>query len=228
MAKKYNEVPVKNNMVMDDVDTDVIAEGIVKDKKELKKILDAQPKKRKRSLVGRLVSGVLGPEGLPGIGSYVNDEIILPAIKNIIVDAVTSGINMVMYGENKPRSGGGRHSSYSRDRSGYRPNTNYQGRYSGSQQPPAQAPDPRVRPAKHGVEEYIIEERFDASHVLTALTEQADRYDVVSVADYYELIGVPSEYTDNTYGWTIDSIHHASIVPIRGGYVLKFPPVEVI
>lgn len=226
MAKKYNEVPVKNNMVMGDNDTDAQDIPVSKEKKELKKLIDVQPKKRKRSLVGRLVSGVLGPEGLPGIGSYVNDEIIIPAIKNIIVDAVTSGVNMVMYGENKPRSGGGGRPSYSRDRTTYRPSTNYQSRYSGSQH--QDPPEQRVRPAKYGVEEYIIEDRSDATHVLVTLTENADMYDSVSVADYYDLIGVPSQYTDNTYGWTIDSIHHATIIPIRGGYVIKFPPVEVI
>jgi hypothetical protein len=78
------------------------------------------------------------------------------------------------------------------------------------------------------VDEYIIEERYDAARVLTTLTENAEVYGSVSVADYYDLIGVATRYTDNTYGWTMESITQASIVPIRGGYVIKFPPVEVI
>lgn len=216
---KYHEIKVKDNMKIDNNEEEA-SKPI--EKKPLTKLVDAQPKKRKRSLFGRLASGVLGPEGLPGIGSYVSEEIIVPAIKNIIVDAVTSGINMVMFGE---RGGPSRHHSYSRQRTTYRPNTNYTSRYTSSSPEPA---DRRVRPAKYGVEEYVIEDRFDAAHVLTTLTENADMYGTVSVADYYDLIGVPSQYTDNQYGWTIDSISRASILPVRGGYIIKFPPVEVI
>lgn len=223
MVKKYNEIEVKNNMQVGN-DTDEVA--VVEEREKLQKLVNVQPKKAKKGLIGRLVTGILGPDGLPGIGSYVNDEIVKPAIKNIIVDAVTSGINMVMYGDKAPRNNRGSYTSYSQNRTTYRPGTNYANRYT------SQSPDPQERriahSPKHGVEEYIIEERFDAAHVLTTLTESADRYDTVSVADYYDLIGVPSQYTDNTYGWTIDSISRASIVPVRGGYVIKFPPTEVI
>jgi hypothetical protein len=54
-------------------------------------------------------------------------------------------------------------------------------------------------------------------------------YDRVSIADYYDLIGVDAQHTDHNYGWTIDSITRAMIVPVRGGgYIIKFPPTEVI
>jgi hypothetical protein len=220
-GRKYNKIdPKKTIPTKGDVDS--VEE--VSDKKELKKIVDNQPKKRKRNLFSRLVSGILGPEGISGIGQYVAEEILVPAVKNIVVDAVTSGVNMVMYGENKPRPSG--HPHQSTNRTTYRPNTNYTSRYTSRQPEPAERTV--ARPARYGIEEYVIEDRFDASHVLTTLTENADMYDNVSVADYYDLIGVPSQYTDNTYGWTIDSIVRATIVPIRGGYIIKFPPVEVI
>lgn len=224
MTKDYNKVPVKDNMKVDNNFEEVIdrKEG----KKPLTKLVEVQPKKVKRNLISRLVTGILGPEGLPSIGAYVNDEIIKPAIKNIIVDAVTSGINMVMYGEKGGPNRGGRGSShYGNQRTTHRPTTNYSNRYANANPEPERR---AVRPARYGVEEYIIEDRMDAVHVLTSLTEHADKYDSVSVADYYDLIGVPSQYTDNNYGWTIDSVTQATIIPTRGGYIIKFPPVEVI
>jgi hypothetical protein len=163
----------------------------------------------------------MGPEGLPGIGAYVNDEIIKPAVKNIIVDAVTSGINMVMYGEKSPGRGRGNGGG----REPYRPQRNYAHDYKGSTREPQER---KARPARHGVDEYILDDRNEAANVLTSLVEYADRYDKVSIADYYEAIGVISEYTDHNYGWTIDSITHATIMPVRGGYIIKFPAVEVI
>lgn len=223
MEKKYNEVPVKDNMK---VEVDITEEvAVVREKKELNKIVATQPKKVKRSLLGRLLTGVMGPEGLPGIGAYVNEEIVKPAIKNIIFDAITSAASMAMYGDRRGANRGG-HTPYNRSHSSNRPATNYTNRYSSQSREPEER---RIaRSPKYGVEEYIIPDRFDAAHVLTTLTESADQYDSVSVADYYDLIGVESKFTDNSYGWTIDSISRASIVPVRGGYVIKFPQVEVI
>jgi hypothetical protein len=222
VAKKYNEIPVKEvNGVRKD------EEEVLQEKKEFKKLIEGEPKRLKRSLLGRLIGGLVGPEGMSGIGGYVSNEVIKPAIKHIIVDAVTSGINMVMYGENNRRGSGG-YPNQSRNRGSYRPQTNYTSRYTRDNPPPSDR-DRRVSSTpRYGVEEYIIEERYDASHVLTTLIENADSYDTVSIADYYDLIGVPTQYTDNNYGWTHDSISRASILPVRGGYIIKFPTVEVI
>lgn len=219
MTKKYSDIKAKDNMKINKEE-----EVNQEERETLDKIVDITPTKRKRGLMGRLIHGVAGPEGLPGIGSYVNEEIILPAIKNIVVDAVTSGINMVMYGNGGDNRRGTRGHG---GRSPYRPNTNYTSRYS-THQPEPREREPQARSSKMGVEEYIIDDRYDATHVLTALTENADRYGSVSVADYYDLIGMPSQYTDNTYGWFLEDINLAAIIPVRGGYTIKFPPVEVI
>ena len=226
MSKKnnetnYNSIKANDNMVVDDNN-----EEVKNKRKTLDKVIDIQPKKVKRNLGSRLVHGILVPEGLPGIGSYVSEEIIVPAIKNIIVDAVTSGINMVMYGESKGQ--GPRHygrTPYNSYGSSPRPTTNYTSRYTSTQPEPSTV---RPRSVRQGVEEYIIENREDAAHVLTTLTEQADMYGSVSVADYYDLIGIHSDYTDNNYGWLLDTIVHSTIRPVRGGFIIKFAPAEVI
>lgn len=223
MSKNYNEIEVKDNMKVVNKEE----EPTVKKEKDLTQVVSAVPKKHKQGLLGRIISGVVGPDGAPSIGAYVNEEIIKPAIKNIVVDAVTSGINMIMYGEKSPNRGGNQYGGYqSSNRTTYRPNTNYSNNYGSSRH--SEHERKIAKTPKYGVEEYLIEDRFDAAHVISTLTENADMYDSVSVADYYDLIGVASVYTDNTYGWTIDSILAATIVPVRGGYIIKFPPVEVI
>lgn len=227
MTNKYNEIEAKNNM---NVGKEAEREETTapREKRNLDKVVAIQPKKVKRSLFGRLVTGVMGPEGLPSIGAYVNDEIIKPAIKNLIFDTITSAASKAMFGDKggPNRSGGYNRYSGGGSSTSHRPATNYSSRYSNSVRP--EVDERRVRPSRYGVEEYVIEDRFDAAHVLTTLTEAADKYDSISVADYYDLIGVTSQYTDNTYGWTIDTITQTSIVPVRGGYIIKFPQVEVI
>lgn len=225
MSKEYNKIEVKDNMKVDNSDGEKVEKTV--EKEHMEKVVNLQPTKVKKSLVGRLFSGIVGPDGLPGIGSYVNEEIVKPAIKNIIVDAVTSGINMVMYGDKGPATGG--RSRYgSPSRSNYTPRTNYGSNYRGSRDIAEPLNERTVRHSKHGVDEYVIGDRHDASQVLISLTEYADRYDAVSIADYYDLIGVASKYTDNNFGWSASSIAMASIIPVRGGFIIKFPPVEVI
>lgn len=229
MAKEYNKIEARNNM---NINTE---EEVVKDTKKepLKRVVSVEPKKVKKGLLSRLAVGVLGPEGLPGIGSYVADEIIKPAIKNLIVDSVTSGINKMMYGERGGPSGRG-YNNYSQPGRGQHPQyTNYANRYAPGNQQPVQpnvqpSQDNRVNATRYGVDEYIINGRNDASHVLISLTEHANAYGTVSVADYYDSIGVPSEFTDNNYGWSAEGMARATIQPIRNGYVIKFPQVEVI
>lgn len=223
MTKKYNEIEAKNNMKIEQEKEEVVEK---KEKKELKKVIEKQPKKRKRSLMGRLTSAVLGPEGASGIGQYVTEEIILPSVRNIIYSAIESGARMAIFGDKGgPSVGNSNHvSPHRRD---HRPATNYSNMHRNAQ------PEPRertiTRTNKYGVDDYVIEDRLDAVHVLTSLTEYSDMYDSVSIADYYELIGVNSQHTDHSYGWTIDSMTRATIVPVRGGgYIIKFPPVEVI
>src|SRR5437764_6070848 len=115
MAKKYNEIEAKNNMEIEAVIEEVEITEVPAEKKHVQKLVHTQPKKIKKSLLGRLVTGVLGPEGLPSIGAYVNDEIIKPAVKNLIFDAITSAASRAMFGDrggpyrggHRPSGGGG-------------------------------------------------------------------------------------------------------------------------
>lgn len=226
-STKYNKIDVKDTI---DIKEDEKQEE-VQDKPKYENVLNTQPVKKKKGLMGRLVTGIVGPEGLPGIGSYVSEEIIVPAIKNIIEDAVTSGIGMILHGDSRrgaPRSytrhNPNRYMTYG---GSPRPTTNYTSRYT-SMQPEPQQRNLQSRGSSRGLEDFIIENREDASYILVTLTEHADMYGSVSIADYYDLIGQPTEYTDNNYGWTGESILHAHVRPTRGGHVIKFPNPEVI
>lgn len=231
MSKEYNKIQVKNNMNVSG-DSEEASNIETDDRPKLKSVVGASPKKVKKSLFSRLISGLVGPEGASGIGSYVTEEIIKPAFKNIIVDAVNSGIHMLMYGER------GAPNRYRQNYVDNRPRTNYSNAYQSGR--PADSQTQRTvasngvrsnivtKTSRYGVEDYIIESRHDAAHVLTSLTEFAERYKTVSVAEYYDLINVATTYVDNSYGWRYESIVGARIVPVPGGYSIKFPPVDVL
>lgn len=222
--KKYNEIPVVKDVVKE-----VAEEATTVEKEKLEKIVSVRPTKVKKSLIGRLFNGIMGPDGAVGIGEYVTEEIIKPAIKNIVVDTVTSGVNRLMYGERGGPNHYGR--SYPHSGHGSTQRTNYSAQYTSrpTQEHSRRPAERHERSAnRYSVDEYPIADRFEASHVLTVLTERADAYGSVSVADYYELIDIPSVYTDNNYGWTYESIVRATLVSVRGGFIIRFPPLEVI
>ena len=56
---------------------------------------------------------------------------------------------------------------------------------------------------------------------LDELNRQIEDYGVVAVSDFYDLIGVKTEFTDSKYGWTDLSL--GSVQSYRDGYVLQLP-----
>lgn len=229
--KDYSKIEAKNNMDVNKQEDDNIVE--VERKERPKPIMAEPPKKRKKGLMERLVVGFLGPDGLPGIGAYLNEEIIVPSIKNIIVEAVTSGINMAVFGDKgkaAPRNYG---QAYDPNRTVYKgQQTQYHNRtsrFTGQQPAPSKRRPEVIQEVHYIVDEYPIEHRQVANDILVRLKEYADRYDYVSVADYYDILGVESVHTDHNYGWSFDSIVKATVVPLRGGmYIINFPPIEPV
>ena len=234
MAKKetkkrdYSKIEAKDNMKVGEEES---GENLPTEREKITPVLEKKPEKRKKGLMERLVVGFLGPDGLPGIGAYLNEEIILPSIKNIIVEAVTSGINMAVFGDHSRPSG----RPHTQNRTVYRPETDYTSqntrtsRYTSARPEPSKRGPEMIRSVKYGVDEYPIESRMDANNVLTMLHEYADRYDYVSVADYYDLLGVKSVYTDHNFGWSFEEILKAVVTPLRGGgYIINLPPVTEI
>ena len=53
------------------------------------------------------------------------------------------------------------------------------------------------------------------------MCELIDTYQMVKVADLYDLVGISCDYTANNYGWT--NLRNASVERVRDGYILKLP-----
>lgn len=195
--------------------------------KQLQKVTSAT--KRKKGVMERLVTGLAGPDGLPSVGHYLTHDVVLPAIKEIVVNSVTSGINMMMYG---PDSAGRRNTyqGYSQRGAAYRPNTNYQNSYQANSttnvkyKNEARPYRKETRAGNFNSEDYILSSRGEAQAVLDQLLEQIDDYGWTSLADFFDLVGIDSNYTDNNYGWT--DLQFAKFVVVRGGYALRLPRLE--
>lgn len=169
--------------------------------KKVEKIVNGSVKSKKKNGVQKIAS-VFVPEDAEDVKTYIIEDIVVPAVKDIILDAVR-----VFLGIDK-RSGKGSTASKVAYRSCY---------YDKDRQKNSVA---RTR-VGYDYDDIILDNRGEAEEVLTRMDELIDEYGLVSVADLYDLVGVTGNYTDNKYGWT--DIRSASVVRVRDGYMIKLP-----
>ena len=169
--------------------------------KKVEKVISGNAKVKKRSALS---------DDIQNIKSYVVMDVLIPAAKKAISDIVTNGIDMILYpgGNGRPKRSNANHVSYR----SYYDNRDRDRRYD---------PEIRSRRSSYSYDDIIIDTRAEAEEVLERMDELLDTYNVVSVADLYDLVGISCSYTDNKYGWT--NLRNAEIIRVRDGYFLKLP-----
>lgn len=176
------------------------------EKKKMDKVVTGAVKTRKKGELRKITDSLIA-EDAKSVGSFILTDVVIPNIINLVEDIVIKGIRMFLRGDagssSSKRSGAGyisyksfsdrKEDSYSNDRfrSGY------------------------------GYDDIILETRGEAEEVLDRLREAIEVYDMVSVADLYDLVGKSCNYTDNKYGWT--NLRNAEPIRVRDGYLLKMP-----
>lgn len=175
--------------------------------KKVEKVISGSAKSRKKSEIQKFAD-VFIQEDAQKVKSYILMDVLIPAVKKAISDIVTNGVDMILYGEtgHTKKSSSASKVSY---RSYYDKRDN---RRDGSAN--------RTRTG-YDYDDVILDNRGEAEEVLSRMDELIATYGLVSVADFYDLVGITGNYTDNKYGW-ID-IRNASVVRVRDGYTIKLP-----
>ena len=177
----------------------------VTEKKEIKRVTSGKVKVKKKTALQKMAGGLFADDA-EKVKSYILMDIILPTLADGITDVLKKSIDAI-FGRESRSSSNSRSSKIS-----------YRSYY--------ESPDNRGNSAKtRGVYNYddiIFNSRGEAEEVLDRMDELVQGYGNVSVAEFYDLAGVSSEYTSNKYGWT--DIHTAKVVRVSGdGYMIKLP-----
>jgi hypothetical protein len=177
--------------------------------------------KQKKSLGKKFSEAFLG-EDSKSVGDYIFHDVIIPAIKSTLSDAVSGGIEMLLFGE---RRSGSR--NYSRN--GSKTYTSYSSYYGGRDRDRDRRDDrggnfSRGSRARHDFDDILFESRGEAEDVLSHLVDLTIDYGVASVADFYDLSGIESQFTDNKYGWT--NLRDACTDRVRNGYIIRLPQAK--
>lgn len=183
-------------------------EGVAPPDKKVEKVISGSAKPKKKGEMQKFAD-VFISEDVGNVKSYILMDVLVPAIKKAILDIVTNGIDMILYGETgrTRKASSGTKVSYGKfyDREPDRRRE-------------------RLASSRGGYDydDIVFETRGDAESVLDAMNDIISQYGVVSVGDLYDLADVSTDnYAVNKYGWT--DISGCKPVRVRDGYILKLP-----
>ena len=185
-----------------------------KEKETTRKVTKAVVVEKQKPLLTRMLG-----DHMSQVGTYILWDVLIPAAKSTISDIISNGIEMVLYGEPGTKRKGRLHRD--RDRSYVSYNSIYDRQSRRSRQ--RERPSDRGR-SRHQFDDIIIESKPEAEEVLTVLVEAIEMYDSCAVADLYEAVGLPTDFTDHKWGWF--NLSSAYVKRDRFGYSLVLPKPE--
>ena len=173
------------------------------------KVVTGEVMTKKKSGMQKLAETFIS-EDVENVKSYIIFDVIIPTIKNVVLDAVTNSVQMLLFG----KSGNPMHPTSA---STGVPYTQYYNQpITGAYLASATSKD------TFNFDDIVFRTRGDAELALNSLNDMIVRYTMASVANLYEAAGiVTSNYMANDYGWT--DLIGARVINARGGYVIKLP-----
>lgn len=192
-------------------------EELEKQKEKPKKLVSGSIKKK---TLGKKFAEVFFSDDVVDVKSYLIYDVLIPALKNTINEAISSSVEMLLFGDVRPR-GAAANKNQSKTYVSY---SNY---YTKDKEP-----RPSTSPRRNYFsEEVMIPTRQEAEEVLYWMKESIKDYGSVSVADFYDLCDITSEFTDNKYGWT--NLDTAYIRRVRDNdgrmkYCIAMPKTEIL
>jgi hypothetical protein len=181
------------------------------------KVVEGNVIVRKATLSTRMKQMFFGGD-TKGVIEYVIGDVLVPAMKDMITDAVSQGMDRMIFGDaprarrnnSRPNQFGSSHTNYARYAGGRRDDT----------------PRRPNRPS-HDFGGIVLTTRAEADGVLETLEDIISRYEFASVKDLYELVGADFRHTDEKWGWS--DLTKASVSRLSsGGYELNLPRPEPI
>lgn len=185
------------------------------EEKSVGQIVKTPAKRRRQGDLEKFARSIVA-EDARTVRTNIVTNVLIPGFKELLYDIVTKGARIIFYGEDGSKD----------VRSGNSSKVSYRSYYDArrSERPRENKIDYREPRTAVGYDydNIIIASKGEAEDVLTRMDEMIDTYGAVSVADFYEMVGITGEYTDNNYGWT--DLRSAYVSRTRDGFIIRFPP----
>ncbi len=187
-----------------------------------KKVVQGEVHK-KHTAVERAKDEIIS-EGASTVKEYLVWDVLVPAIKRTLADLGHEAVNLI-FGKSggyydRDRRDGKQYVQY--DRPSYdRPRTRdyYNGR-------PRDSRPYYSNRRRHSFDDIVIADKRDAENVLDELVESTMRYGLATVKDFYDCLGMPTNYIDGSWGWY--ELGSARVERVRDGYIVVLPKPQHI
>lgn len=186
-----------------------------REERKVEKVAKGNVVRKKKTLGKKMAETFLGDD-TKSVTQYIIYDVLIPAAKSTISDMVSGGIEMLLFGDTK-----GRNTRRDKGKS----YVSYSSYYSGDRDRRDRDRERSAR-ARHNFDDLDFESRGEAEEILSRLVDLIEDYGMASVADYYDLAGVSSNFTDDKYGWR--NLSMASVTRTRNGYVINLPKTELL
>lgn len=135
-------------------------------------------------------------------------DVLIPKTIDVIVDVSKSALDMIFYGSEQPT------------KKSKTPRVSYSRYYEEDRN------RPRERSTRFAVNTIEFDSKAEAEDALAQLDDIIREYQILRVADFYDVVDVSSEPIDYKYGWT--NIQSAFISNNRGHWYINLPRVMPI
>ena len=171
---------------------------------KVSKVVEGTVKTRKKGIIYRMKS-ILFADDIENVKEYAITDVIIPGLKNLIVDSVAMLVQGSAYSSSRRRD--------DRDR------TNYATKYKYGDSRDRERRD-RRREEKEEAEynEIIFRTLSDAESVLDEMYDLLKTNEYVSLKDFYDLSGYKSSVFDDNWGW--EDLRGVKAKRCRDGYYL--------
>ena len=191
-----------NNLAEYKLNSNVAKESNLTAQRKRDKVVSEKTTTRKKTEVEKIATDI------SSVKSTVISDIVIPTVKQLISEMIKTSVDMLLFHEvrrddRRPTASKISYNSYYDDRSRYT--------------------TPNATRNAYDYDDVVFQTRGDAESVLGAMEEIVDQFDIVSIADFYELSDIPNpNFTTTKYGWT--NLRTAEVIRLRGGgYAIKFP-----
>lgn len=188
--------------------------------KQVNRVVKSEAVRRKKGLRKQFKSTFFSGDSR-GAMEYAMFEVLVPAAKDALADSVDGMFRRLIFGEAHHRRPGRRPMS---GPTGYVQYNKPFNRFAMGQDKPPQPTLSRRARATHDFDEIVLETRVEAEEVIDQMFEMLSKFESVSVADLYVMVGLQSSHTDHKWGW--EDLHGAGVSRVRGGYLLDLPEPE--
>lgn len=204
-------------------------EEVSDDRPRMKKVIEGAAVERKKPLSRRVAETFTGDDART-VGDYILFDIVIPAAKSMMSDAVSQGVERMLFGTSSSYRG---RSSSSYSYGNRSQGSAYTSRYRPDRRP-QEEPRERRREERRPKNDFlggeiILETRTDAEVLLDNMREAIGLYQSVSVADVDDFLGITDDdWMRRQWGWV--TIDNASVRRLRTDeYLVDLPtPVKLV